>query len=72
MFSDVIRFEQITGIKRAEAVGRRCCDVFRANICENACALKQTLATGRRVANKVVYIRAVRKKPSGKTTEEIL
>lgn len=48
--------EQITGIKRAEAVGRRCCDVFRANICENACALKQTLATGRRVANKVVYI----------------
>jgi PAS domain S-box-containing protein len=48
--------EQITGIKRAEAVGRRCCEVFRANICENACALKQTLSTGRRVANKVVYI----------------
>ena len=32
--------EQITGIKRAEAVGRRCCDVFRASICENACALE--------------------------------
>jgi PAS domain S-box-containing protein len=48
--------EQITGIKRAEALGRRCCDVFRANICENACALKQTLSTGRRVANRVVYI----------------
>ena len=48
--------EQITGIKRAEAVGRRCCDVFRASICENACALKQTLATSRPVVNKVVYI----------------
>jgi PAS domain S-box-containing protein len=48
--------EQITGIKRAEAVGRRCCDVFRASICEHACALKQTLATSRPVVNKVVYI----------------
>ena len=48
--------EQITGIRRQEAVGRRCCDVFRASICETACALKQTLATHRPVANKVVYI----------------
>jgi PAS domain S-box-containing protein len=48
--------EQITGISRDEAVGRRCCEVFRASICENACALKQTLATNRRVVNKVVYI----------------
>jgi len=48
--------EQITGIKRAEAVGRRCCDVFRASICENACALKQTLTTRRPIVNKVVYI----------------
>jgi len=48
--------EQITGIKRAEAAGRRCCDVFRASICESACALKQTLSTGRPVVNKVVYI----------------
>jgi PAS domain S-box-containing protein len=48
--------EQITGVRRQEAVGQRCCDVFRASICESACALKQTLATHRRVANKVVYI----------------
>jgi PAS domain S-box-containing protein len=48
--------EQITGIRRQEALGRRCCDVFRASICETACALKQTLATHRAVANKVVYI----------------
>jgi PAS domain S-box-containing protein len=48
--------EQITGIARAKALGRRCCEVFRTSICENACALKQTLATGRPVVNKVVYI----------------
>ena len=48
--------EQITGIRREEALGRRCCDVFRASICESACALKQTLATRRPVVNKVVYI----------------
>jgi PAS domain S-box-containing protein len=48
--------EQITGIRRQDALGRRCCDVFRASICETACALKQTLATRRPVANKVVYI----------------
>ena len=48
--------EQITGIPRQSAIGRRCCDVFRASICESACALKQTLATKRPIANKVVYI----------------
>jgi PAS domain S-box-containing protein len=48
--------EQITGIRRQDALGRRCCDVFRASICESACVLKQTLATRRPVINKVVYI----------------
>lgn len=48
--------EQITGIRRSEALGRRCCDVFRASICESACAVRQALATGRPVVNKVVYI----------------
>ena len=48
--------ERITGIRRQDALGRPCCDVFRASICESACALKQTLATHRPVANKVVYI----------------
>jgi PAS domain S-box-containing protein len=48
--------ELITGIPRQQAIGRQCCDVFRASICETACALKQTLATRRPVSNKVVYI----------------
>jgi len=52
--------EQITGIRRDQAIGRRCCDVFRASICESGCALRQTMATRRVVTNKVVYIIDVR------------
>ena len=48
--------EQITGVKRKQAIGRPCCEVFRASICETACALRQTLATGRPIVNKAVYI----------------
>jgi PAS domain S-box-containing protein len=48
--------ERITGVKREEAIGKHCCEVFRASICETACALRQTLATGRPVVNKAVYI----------------
>ena len=35
--------EQITGIRGQEALGRRCCDVFRTSICETACT--DTLAS---------------------------
>ncbi len=48
--------EQITGVKRRQAIGKPCCEVFRASICETACALRQTLTTGRPVVNKAVYI----------------
>jgi PAS domain S-box-containing protein len=48
--------QRITGVPRASALGRRCSEVFRASICESACALGQTIATGAPVVNKVVYI----------------
>lgn len=48
--------ERITGVSRKEAVGKPCCEVFRASICETACSLKYTLTTGRPVVNKAVYI----------------
>ncbi len=48
--------ERITGVKRPDALGRPCCEVFRASICETACALRQTLTTGRPIVNKAVYI----------------
>jgi len=48
--------ERITGVSRDQAIGRRCCDVFRASICENECALKATLDSGRPTLNKAIYI----------------
>lgn len=37
--------ERITSIPAAEAIGKRCSDVFHANICEQGCALRKTLDT---------------------------
>jgi len=48
--------EGITGIPREEAVGKRCCDVFRANICEENCALKRTMESGEPVYEQTIYI----------------
>jgi PAS domain S-box-containing protein len=48
--------ETITGIKKEEALGRHCWEVFRANICEKRCALKHTMSTGRTVMNQSIYI----------------
>jgi PAS domain S-box-containing protein len=52
--------ERITGVRREDAVGRACCEVFRASICEAACALRETLTTGRPVLNKAIYILGAR------------
>ena len=48
--------ERITGVPREDAIGQRCCDVFRASICEARCALRQTLQSGEPVVNKAIYI----------------
>ncbi len=48
--------EQITKVGRREALGRQCCDVFRANICENACILRRTMASGKPVLNATAHI----------------
>ena len=48
--------EKITGIKKEEAIGRHCWEVFRASICENRCSLKHTMSTGRPVTNQAIYI----------------
>jgi PAS domain S-box-containing protein len=48
--------ERITGVRRQDALGRACSDVFRATICERACALKQTLATGKPIVNATAGI----------------
>ena len=48
--------ERITGVPRDQALGRPCCEVFRASICETACALRETLGSGKPIVNKAIYI----------------
>jgi PAS domain S-box-containing protein len=48
--------EEITGIGAAEAIGRPCCEVFRANVCETTCVLRQTMETLKPVLNKPIAI----------------
>ena len=39
--------ERITGIPASKAIGKKCRDVFHADICEQGCALHRTLESGR-------------------------
>ncbi|MBN1129875.1 MAG: sigma 54-interacting transcriptional regulator [Chitinispirillaceae bacterium] len=48
--------ERITGLRRAEALGRNCWEVFRADVCEHACVLKKTMKTGKSIVNRTVHI----------------
>jgi len=48
--------ERITGITSKEAVGRKCFNVFHANICQTDCALRETLATGKEIIDVPVNI----------------
>ena len=48
--------ERITQVQSEHAIGRSCCEVFRAGICENACALKRTISTGKPTLNVTTYI----------------
>ena len=48
--------ERITRTTRSEALGKACCDVFHANVCEKDCALRQTFHTGKPVVNATAHI----------------
>jgi len=43
--------ERILGVSREQALGQRCRDVLRADICSDSCALRYTLETGSPVSN---------------------
>jgi len=43
--------EEITGFSNKEAIGHYCFDVFRADICQSRCALKETLKTKKEIIN---------------------
>lgn len=47
---------EITGIPREEAIGKPCSEVFRSSMCEAACALRESMATGEPVLCRSGYI----------------
>jgi PAS domain S-box-containing protein len=54
--------ENITGVLRAQAIGRQCFEVFRADVCETGCMLRRTIETQSPVANQSVHIYRADKK----------
>jgi PAS domain S-box-containing protein len=48
--------EAVTGVSRAEAIGRPCAEVFKASMCEAECALRKTLSTGKPIVNRSAFI----------------
>jgi PAS domain S-box-containing protein len=48
--------EEITGIKKNEAIGKYCWEVFRASICEQGCLLRKTIETGYPFVNQSIFI----------------
>ncbi len=48
--------EKITGIPKMEALGRSCLEVFRSNVCESSCLLRETMETGKPILNRPIYI----------------
>ncbi len=49
--------ERTTGVRREDALGQRCSDVLRTDICEDACALRYTMETGQPIVNLPIHIR---------------
>jgi len=48
--------EKILGIKESEAIGKRCRDVFKADICDYSCALKKSIESDIAICNRTVHI----------------
>ena len=48
--------EEITGVSRVEAIGRRCSDVFHSSMCGSGCPLRQTMETGKPIIGTSGYI----------------
>ncbi|CAB1055578.1 Two-component transcriptional response regulator, AtoC family [Olavius sp. associated proteobacterium Delta 1] len=48
--------QKITGVPGDQALGQKCFDVFRANICQTICALGETMKTGKQRINLPIDI----------------
>lgn len=49
--------ELMTGVKRADAVGRPCHEIFRTSVCENGCPVREAMKKGKPVTNREVTIK---------------
>lgn len=47
--------ERITGVKRDDAIGQNCFEVFKSNMCETACPLRLTLKSGKPLIDRSGY-----------------
>jgi len=54
--------ESIIGIPRHKALGHKCYEILRTDICREACALRYTVETGKPVVNLVVHVVTTRNK----------
>ncbi|NWF94035.1 MAG: sigma 54-interacting transcriptional regulator [Syntrophaceae bacterium] len=55
--------EEITGFSSEEAIGRYCYEIFRADICQSRCVLKEVLKTEKEIINlPVIILNKYRKK----------
>ena len=48
--------EQITGYREEEVLGRACSEVFKTDICEKVCPLKQSILTRKKTENREVLV----------------
>jgi len=48
--------ERITGVPAAQAIGKKCYEVFHSDICEKGCLLERTLKTGQEAIDMPVHI----------------
>ena len=57
--------EDITGISKEKALGKKCFTVLKANVCDKGCILKQTIKTGKPIVNAPIHIIRADKKTGG-------
>jgi PAS domain S-box-containing protein len=50
------RAEEITGYSREQALGKTCYEVFRPEICQTTCSIKQSMATGKESFDQQVNV----------------
>ncbi|MCL6472317.1 MAG: PAS domain-containing methyl-accepting chemotaxis protein [Firmicutes bacterium] len=49
--------ERLTGYSSREAIGKKCYEIFKSNICDSGCAIKSCMSTGRPIMGAEVRIK---------------